>query len=94
MQVKKMTLRFDLDRPDDRQAWEYLQRQNPVSINRAVISIINQAEKTDFILNSVRTIIREELSDTKQKPLFQPASVELADDEMDATIIGFLESFS
>ena len=37
MPCTKMTLRFDLDRPEDRQAWEYLQRLNPVSMNRAVL---------------------------------------------------------
>ena len=49
MQRKKMTLRFDLDRPEDRQAWEYLQGLNPASMNKAVLSIINQAELTSRI---------------------------------------------
>ena len=43
MQRKKMTLRFDLDHPEDRQAWEYLQGLNAVSLNRTLVSIINQA---------------------------------------------------
>ena len=38
MQRKKMTLRFDLDHPEDRQAWEYLQGLNAVSLNRTIVS--------------------------------------------------------
>ena len=62
VQRKKMTLRFDLDHPEDRQAWEYLQRLNPVSVNRTVLAIINQAERISLIQAEFRSIIREELS--------------------------------
>ena len=33
MQIKRMTIRFDLDNPEDRQAWEYLRGLNPASMN-------------------------------------------------------------
>ena len=39
MQRKKMTLRFDLDYPEDRRAWEYLQSLNATSMNKTVLSI-------------------------------------------------------
>lgn len=39
MQIKRMSLRFDLDNPEDRQAWEYLRSLNTASMNRTVLSI-------------------------------------------------------
>ncbi len=62
MQRKKMTLRFDLDHPEDRQAWEYLQRLNPASMNRAVLTIINHSERANRVQNMIRSIVREELA--------------------------------
>ncbi len=62
MQRKNMTLRFDLDHPEDKQAWEYLQRLNAVSLNRTMVSIINQAERISLMKDEFRSIIREELA--------------------------------
>ena len=94
MQRKKMTLRFDLDHPEDRQAWEYLQRLNAVSLNRTLVTIINQAERISLMKDDFRSIIREELATVmKQLPV---QSVELeseSNDEMDSTIMGFLDNF-
>ena len=58
MQIKRMTIRFDLDNPEDRQAWEYLRGLNPASMNRAVLAIVNQAEHAARIGGMVRGIIR------------------------------------
>ena len=89
-----MTIRFDLDRPEDRQAWEYLQRLNPVSKNRTVLTIINQAERADVLLDQFRAILREELSGIVRMAPFQPVPAEAADDETDEIIMDFLDSFS
>ena len=62
MQRKKMTLRFDLDRPEDRQAWEYLQGLNPASMNKAVLTIINHADRANRVQGMIRSIFREELA--------------------------------
>ena len=95
MQRKKMTLRFDLDHPEDRQAWEYLQRLNPVSVNRTVLAIINQAERVSLIQAEFRSIIREELSTALKQLSVQTVQLEpVGDDEMDDTIMDFLENFS
>ena len=94
MQRKKMTLRFDLDHPEDRQAWEYLQRLNPASMNRAVLDIINQAAQANPVQEVIRIAIREELAAAmKQLPV---QSVELepgSDNEADDTIMDFLDNF-
>ena len=95
MQRKKMTLRFDLDHLEDRQAWEYLQRLNPVSVNRTVLAIINQAERVSLIQAEFRSIIREELSTALKQLSVQPVQLgPVGDDEMDDTIMDFLENFS
>ena len=95
MQRKKMTLRFDLDHPEDRQAWEYLQRLNPVSVNRTVLAIINQAERISLIQAEFRSIIREEFSTALKQLSVQPVQMEpVGDGEMDDTIMDFLENFS
>ena len=94
MQRKKMTLRFDLDHPEDRQAWEYLQGLNAVSLNRTWVSIINQAAHISLMKDDFRSIIREELAAAmKQLPV---QSVELepgSDNEADDTIMDFLDNF-
>ena len=95
MQRKKMTLRFDLDCLEDRRAWEYLQGLNAVSLNRAVMTIINQAERVSLLQDEFRNIIREELAAALKQLPVQPVQTEPgSDDGMDDTIMEFLDSFS
>ena len=94
MQIKRMTLRFDLDNPEDRQAWEYLRGLNPASMNRAVLAIVNQAEQTARIGGMVRSIIREELCAALRQAPVQPVRTEtVSGDGADDTIMDFLNSF-
>ncbi len=95
MQRKKMTLRFDLDHPEDRQAWEYLQGLNAVSLNRTMVAIINQADRISLMKDEFRSIIREELAAALRQAPVQPVRAEPeGDDGMDDTIMDFLDSFS
>ena len=95
MQRKKLTLRFDLDHPEDKRAWEYLQRLNAVSLNRTLVFIINQAECISLMKDEFRGIIREELSDALKQIPVQPVNMEpVCDDEAADTIMDFLENFS
>ena len=94
MQRKKMTLRFDLNRPEDRQAWEYLQRLNPSSMNKAVLTAINQAERASRIQSVIRDIIREEVAAALRQIPVQPGRTEpQSDDGMDDAIMDFLDNF-
>lgn len=94
MQRKKLTLRFDLDRPEDKRAWEYLQNLNGVSMNRAVLGIINQTEQVNRIQELIRSAIREELASLKRLD-FQPVPAEPAcEDGIDDTIMNFLDNFT
>lgn len=95
MQRKKMTLRFDLDHPEDRRAWEYLQSLNAVSMNKAVLAIIGEAEQTSRMKDTFRSVIREELSAALTGRSFQPVPVEpVCADGIDDTIMDFLENFT
>lgn len=95
MNCKKLTVRFDLDRPDERQAWEYLQSMDTISKNRAVLSIINQAERTSRIQEVLRRVVQKELSVALRQLSVQPIqTVPKSDDGMDDTIMNFLESFT
>ena len=95
MQRKKMTLRFDLDCPEDKRAWEYLQSLNGTSMNRTVLAIINQTEQLNRIQEIIRSTIREELSTALKGLAFQPmAETPVCEDGMDDTILGFLENFT
>ena len=95
MQRKKMTLRFDLDHPEDRQAWEYLQGLNAVSLNRTMVAIINQAERISLMKDEFRSIIREELAAALRQAPVQPVWAEAEGDVgLDDTIMDFLDSFS
>ena len=94
MQIKRMTIRFDLDNPEDRQAWEYLRGLNPASMNRAVLAIVNQAEQAARIGNMVRGIVREELSAAlRQVPVQSVRTEAVSEDGADDTIMDFLSSF-
>ena len=94
MQRKKMTLRFDLDHPKDRQAWEYLKKINPASMNKAVLTIINQAERASRIQSVIRDIIREEVAAALRQIPVQPVQTKPeGDDGMDDAIMDFLDNF-
>ena len=94
MQIKRMTIRFDLDNPEDRQAWEYLRGLNPASMNRAVLAIVNQAEQAARIGGMVRGIVREELSAAlRQAPVQSVRTEAVSEDGADDTIMDFLNSF-
>ena len=94
MQIKRMTIRFDLDNPEDRQAWEYLRGLNPASMNRAVLAIVNQAEQAARIGGMVRDIIRKELSAAlRQVPVQSVRTEAVSEDGADDTIMDFLNSF-
>ena len=94
MQRKKMTLRFDLDRPEDRRAWEDLQGLNPASMNKAVLTIINHADRANRVQGMIRSIFQEELAAALLQAPVQPVRAEPeGDDGMDDTIMGFLDNF-
>ena len=64
MKVKRLSLRFNLDREDDRRAWEALHRMDARSINQEIIARINAKEQTDVLKELIRQTVSEELERT------------------------------
>lgn len=91
MQHKKMTLRFDCNRPEDRQAWEYLQSLHAASMNKAVLEIINRAARRDHVQAIIRSIVREEITAALSQSTVQPKAEN--DGETDDNILNFLDNF-
>lgn len=57
MKVKRLSLRFNLDREDDRRAWEALHRMDARSINQEIIARINAKEQTDVLKELIRQTV-------------------------------------
>ena len=64
MNTKRLSLRFNLEREDDRRAWEALHRMDARSINQEIIMRINAKEQTDVLKELIRQIVSEELERT------------------------------
>ena len=90
MSVKRMSLRFNLDKEEERRAWEHLQAV-PGSRNRAVINAINQTlpeDLADVIRSTVRECFREFSAVPAEKPVQIPA---ISEDELG--LLDSLEDF-
>lgn len=92
MSIKRMSLRFNLAREDDRKAWEHLQSLS-ASRNKAVIEAINRLEGTDEALAGVvETTIRncfKEISVVQIREEDQPRTLS----EEENSLLDSLEDF-
>lgn len=93
MKVKRLSLRFNLDREDDRRAWEALHRMDARSINREIIARINAKEQTDVLKELIRQIVSEELERTAKNGHDRPAAQTEASTEDLNAVFDFLNSF-
>ena len=74
---QRVNLRFNLNRQDDRRAWEYLKQQTVLrksSLNRTLIEILleyfaaqEKADSDDALIERIVTAVRKEL---RQTPAF------------------------
>ena len=74
MKLKRFSLRFNLDREDDRRAWEALHRMDTRSINQEIIARINAKEQTDVLKELIRQTVSEELERTAKNSRDRPAA--------------------
>lgn len=93
MKVKRLSLRFNLDREDDRRAWEALHCLDARSINQEIIARINAKEQTDVLKELIRQIVSEELSRATEIGTIRPAAQEEASAEDIDTVLDFLDNF-
>lgn len=88
MNSKRISLRFNLDCPEDLAAWEYLHSLGSESINKEIISIINAARQN----RDLRELLRQTISVALQGMSLQPVEKkELS--ESDITALDFINSF-
>ena len=93
MKLKRFSLRFNLDREDDRRAWEALHRMDARSINREIIARINAKEQTDVLKELIRQIVSEDLERTAENGQDRPAARAEASAEDLNAVFDFLNSF-
>ena len=106
MSIKNVKIRFNLDKENDRKAYEYLQGADH-SYSKAVISAIceylelsERAATEDAFLERVITTIKEELAKTNPFGLLQlvqtPPAVtpdEKENTETEETVMDFMDNF-
>lgn len=92
MNTKRFSLRFNLDREDDRRAWEALHRMDARSINQEIIARINAKEQTDVLKELIRQTVSEELERTAKNGYDRPAAQAEASTEDLNAVFDFLNS--
>lgn len=88
MNSKRISLRFNLDSPDDLAAWGYLHTLKADSINKEIIAIINSARQN----RDLRDLLRQTISVALQGMSLQPVEKQEIT-ESDIAALDFLDSF-
>jgi hypothetical protein len=89
MTSKRISLRFNLDCPDDRAAWEYLHKLKVESINKEIISMINASRQNQ----NIRELLRQTIVAAMQGMSFQPVESKSEITENDLAALDFIDSF-
>lgn len=92
MSYKRISIRFNMDIEDERNAWNLLHSNSCGPINKEVIDSINTAHKLSTIEALMRKVISEELGKASFSIPPEPESnPEVAENENN--IMDFLENF-
>ena len=89
MTSKRISVRFNLDNPDELKAWEYLHRLKTDSLNKEIISMINASRQN----NDLRELLRQTITVALQGMSFQPVEVKIEITESDLAALNFIDSF-
>ena len=90
MNLKRFSIRFNLDDKEDLRAWELIHQHDDGSISKEVIRIINRS----YELLDLESLIRKVVSDEFEKRKLNPSSFEVeSNPEYENTILDFLDSF-
>ena len=93
MKLKRFSLRFNLDRENDRRAWEALHRMDARSINQEIIARINAKEQTDVLKELIRRPYPKNWSEPTKNGYDRPAAQAEASTEDLNAVFDFLNSF-
>lgn len=86
---KRISVRFNLENPEDLAAWEYLHRLKTDSLNREIISMINASRQN----KDLRELLRQTITVALQGMSFQPVEMKSGLTENDLAALDFLDSF-
>lgn len=89
MTSKRISVRFNLDNPDELKAWEYLHRLKTDSLNKEIISMINASRQN----NDLRELLRQTITVALQGKSFQPVEIKREITESDLAALNFIDSF-
>lgn len=89
MTSKRISVRFNLDNPDELKAWEYLHRLKTDSLNKEIISMINASRQN----NDLRELLRQTITVALQGMSFQPVEIKSEITESDLVALNFIDSF-
>ena len=92
MSTKRLTIRFNLQNKEERQAWEFLHSRDGPSLSKEVIRILNAAKQYENLQALIRLTITEALQGIVVPA--EPVSDVGGDEETDASVLDFLDSFS
>ena len=91
MSTKRLTVRFNLQNKEECQAWEFLHSRDGPSLSKEVIRILNAAQQYEDLQMLIRRTITEALQGVV---VAEPVPDVSSDEETDAAVLDFLDSFS
>lgn len=90
MNLKRFSIRFNLDDKEDLRAWKHIHQNDDGSISKEIIRLINRS----YELSDLEALIRMAVSDEFEKLKLKPSSFEVeANPENENTILDFLDGF-
>ena len=89
MTSKRISVRFNLDNPEELKAWEYLHRLKTDSLNKEIISMINASRQN----NDLRESLRQTITVALQGMSLQPVEIKSEITESDLAALNFIDSF-
>ena len=89
MTSKRISVRFNLDNPEELKAWEYLHRLKTDSLNKEIISMINASRQN----NDLRELLRQTITVALQGMSFQSVEIKSEITESDLAALNFIDSF-
>ena len=92
MSTKRLTVRFNLQNKEGRQAWAFLHSRDGPSLSKEVIRILNAAQQYEDLQMLIRRTITEALQGIVVAS--EPVPDVGEDKETDAAVLDFLDSFS
>ena len=92
MSTKRLTVRFNLQNKEERQAWEFLHSRDGPSLSKEVIRILNAAQQYE----DLQALIHQTITEALQGIVVPSETVpdEIKDEETDVAVLDFLDSFS